>query len=83
MFKFYLDWRMHCLPKVDNDNCWAEARLNCSCMVCYEQQQIQIESQFKDFHKKFIIDEADYEKGNRKKAYSWLLQMLAPPPPIK
>lgn len=48
-------------------------------MVWYEQQQIQMDKQFKDFHKKFIIDESEYEKGNKRKSYSWLLQMLAPP----
>ena len=39
-----------------------------------------MDKQFKDFHRKFVIDETEYEKGNRRKSYSWLLQMLAPSP---
>ena len=66
--------------KSNEDIYWAAARLNCPCMVWYEQQQIQMDKQFKDFHRKFVIDESEYEKGNRRKSYSWLLQMLAPPP---
>ena len=40
-----------------------------------------MDNQFKDMCIIHIKD-ADYENGNKRKSYSWLLQMLVPPPPI-
>ena len=39
-----------------------------------------MDNQFKDMC--IIIKDASYENGNKRKSYSWLIQMLVPPPPI-